>query len=175
MELQHVELEECVELEELECIELKELELEHVKLEEELEELESEELKSRELDSGELDSELERMKFKWELELEELESGDLESGVGGVGVRVREVVRVGVGGVGVGGVGFEGVGIGRVESLVNRLQRNSHARSESKSKKFRPQTFIPLCSTNNLQSERRGELALDQFDALNLAVPSNLS
>src|SRR5271170_5251242 len=125
------------------------------------------------------------MKFKWELELEDLESGDLELGVGGVGVRVREVVRVGVGGVGVGGVGvggvgvggvgFEGVGIGRVGSLVNRLQRNSHARSESESKKFRPQTFIPLCSTNNLQSERRGELALDQFDALNLAVPSNLS
>ena len=32
MELQHVELEECLELEELECIELKEFELERVKL-----------------------------------------------------------------------------------------------------------------------------------------------
>ena len=32
MELQYVELEECVELEELECIELKELELDCVKL-----------------------------------------------------------------------------------------------------------------------------------------------
>jgi hypothetical protein len=32
VELQYVELEECVELEELECIELKELELDCVKL-----------------------------------------------------------------------------------------------------------------------------------------------
>src|SRR5271154_1912045 len=47
-------------------------------------------------------------------------------------------------------------------------------RSPTESKKFRPHIFIPLCSTNNLQSEKHRELALDQFDALNLPVPPNL-
>ena len=59
--------------------------------------------------------------------MEELESGALESGVGGVGVRVREVVRVGVEGVGVGGGGFEGVGIGRVGSLVKFNMAAGHS------------------------------------------------
>src|SRR5271168_5507483 len=43
---------------------------------------------------------------------------------------------------------------------------------QSESKKFRPHIFISSCSTNNLQSEMHGELALDQFDALNLPVAS---
>src|ERR1700685_475187 len=53
--------------------------------------------------------------------------------------------------------------------VVARLARTS---PKSESKKFRPHIFIPSCGTNKLQSEYRGGLVLDQFDALNLAVVS---
>jgi hypothetical protein len=55
--------------------------------------------------------------------------------------------------------------------VVARLARTS---PKSESKKFRPHIFIPSCSTNKLQSEKRGGSVLDQFYALNPPVPSIL-